>query len=78
MDQTDEVDDLSEQMRQMTLNPPNKKTSDKRSKTTISIKRRSSNDTDDELTIKISRDATVILEDSSGSEIPDAIINKMT
>ena len=63
MDQTDEVDDLSEQMRQMTLNPPNKRPSDKRSKTTISIKRRGSNDTDDELTIKISRDATVILED---------------
>ena len=63
MDQTDEVDDLTEQMRQMTLNSPNKKPSDKRCKTTISIKRRSSNDTDDELTIKISRDATVILED---------------
>ena len=63
MDQTDEVDDLSEQMRQMTLNPPNKKPSDKRSKTTISIKRRGSNESDDELTIKISRDAIVILED---------------
>ena len=63
MEQTDEVDDLSEQMRQMTLNPPNKKPSDKRSKTTISIRRRGSNESEDELTIKISRDAIVILED---------------
>ena len=63
MEQPDEMDDLSEQMRQMTLNPPNKKPSDKRSKTTISIRRRGSNDSEDELTIKISRDAIVILED---------------